>query len=266
MQWFLWCLGVLIVTCSAPAQVTGDECLFCHRNDIGPGWQKNRHGLTIRQREGAPDRYLLGSRDHVRHLRKEAYGKFAIQTPQGAWDADRFADRCAGCHASGLDPAAKTFAAFGIDCYMCHGNADLAHANDISLVWFSKKRRSDATAITSICAGCHLRGGRSRSTGLPYPVRFTAGDDLFSDFQADFAQADDPGLHAGDRHIYRNVRDIVVRGERGLTCLSCHQVHSGSSQKHRRVLRGPICQDCHHAQGPMKVVRRQTMHSAVCEY
>ncbi|HYM13228.1 MAG TPA: hypothetical protein VEU62_20980, partial [Bryobacterales bacterium] len=32
-----------------PDFVHGDECLFCHRNDIGPGWQKNAHGITVRQ-------------------------------------------------------------------------------------------------------------------------------------------------------------------------------------------------------------------------
>ena len=37
-----------------PEFVHGDECLFCHRNDIGPGWQKNAHGLTLRQQEDAP--------------------------------------------------------------------------------------------------------------------------------------------------------------------------------------------------------------------
>src|SRR6266849_249782 len=32
-----------------PEYVTGDECLFCHRTDIGAGWAKNRHQLTIRE-------------------------------------------------------------------------------------------------------------------------------------------------------------------------------------------------------------------------
>jgi hypothetical protein len=38
-----------------PEFVHGDECLFCHRNDIGPGWQKNAHGLDLRQSEDAPE-------------------------------------------------------------------------------------------------------------------------------------------------------------------------------------------------------------------
>src|SRR5688572_5187004 len=31
-----------------PAFTSGDECLFCHRMDVGPAWPKNRHGQTVR--------------------------------------------------------------------------------------------------------------------------------------------------------------------------------------------------------------------------
>jgi hypothetical protein len=134
-----------------PEYVQGDECLFCHRNDIGPTWQKNAHGLTVRQREDAPVlakmleeqpalagvakqvEYFLGSRHRVRFLKKEGYGKFAILNAQGllaengqgaklldaekpAWDKERFANRCAGCHATAVDAATRTFAGFGLEC------------------------------------------------------------------------------------------------------------------------------------------------------
>jgi len=242
----------------AAAQVTGDECLFCHRNDIGPAWQKNRHGTTIRV---AGEEYLLGTR----RLKQQGYGKFAILSGD-RWDPERFAGRCAGCHASGVDPATRAFAAFGIECYACHGDVDLEHTKDTALVWFSKKRPSDARAATSLCAGCHLRGARSRSTGLPYPTRVAPGHDLLADLEADWTKAGDPALNAGDRHVWRNARDVLVRGDTAVTCLSCHQVHTGSSVRHRRLLRGAACEDCHQASGPMKVLKRYQVHSAVCEY
>src|SRR5215467_15883284 len=80
-----------------PEYVHGDECLFCHRNDIGNRWQKNRHALTVRQREDAPElvkklnppaevEFFLGSREHVRYLKKAGYGKFAILSPEGEWE------------------------------------------------------------------------------------------------------------------------------------------------------------------------------------
>ena len=187
---YLWLIcGALSRAQPAPEFVHGDECLFCHRNDIGPGWQKNAHGIDVRQREDAPGlpevsgaEYYLGSRHRVRFLKKEGYGKFALLSTQAvlgpdgkvqswidrgnpAWDKNHFADRCAGCHSTAVDPKTKSFAAFGLDCYTCHGNVNLEHTNDTSLIWLSKKRRSDAKAVTAICAQCHLRGDR-KSTRL----------------------------------------------------------------------------------------------------
>lgn len=283
-----------------PEFVHGDECLFCHRNDIGQTWQKNSHGVTIRQREDAPDlaavlasqpalsrlaaeiEYFLGSRNRIRFLKKDGYGRFAMLDTQAflgpdrkasawiglsapVWDRSRFAERCAGCHATGIDAKTRTFAAFGLDCYTCHGNVNLEHSNDTSLIWLSKKRRSDAQAVTSICAQCHLRGGRSRSTGLPYPNNFVAGDNLFQDYEADFTKAEDASLNPGDRHVYRNVRDVVLNGSE-TTCLACHRVHANHSQPHRRVLTTSACLDCHYAEGPKKNVKTYTVTSPLCEY
>ena len=281
-----------------PEYVHGDECLFCHRNNIGITWQKNAHGVTVRQGEDAPElqamvlrqpalssvatqiEYFLGSRHRVRFLKKDGYGKFALLNTQAvpgpdakvdkwidveklSWDKERFGNRCAGCHSTAVDAAAKTFTAFGLDCYACHGDVTLEHTKDTSLMWLSRKRRDDARAITSICAQCHLRLGKSRSTGLPYPNNFIAGDNLFQDYEVDFARADDENLNPGDRHILRNVRDVVVRGQLATTCLTCHQVHANSTAAHSSATAGPICADCHGAKLAMKPY---TVHSTLCEY
>ncbi len=286
---------------AVPDFVHGDECLFCHRNDIGPGWQKNAHGITVRQSEDALEwqnifksqpalaaiapqvEYFLGSRHRLRFLKKEGYGKFAILNTQAelgpgrqvqkwidvqkpAWDKDRFANRCAGCHTTAVDTSTRAFTAFGLDCYTCHGAVDLNHTNDTSLVFLSKKQRSDARVITSACAQCHLRIGKSRSTGLTYPNNFVAGDNLFQDYQVDFSKADDEGLNPGDRHILRNVRDVAVYGSEFPTCIGCHDLHKSSSVKHRRAPRTAICNDCHNAEGPIKGNKAYGVSSALCEY
>jgi predicted CXXCH cytochrome family protein len=283
-----------------PEYVHGDECLFCHRNTIGVTWQKNAHGVSVRQKEDAPEfeslvqkqpafaivadqiEYFLGSRHHVRFMKKAGYGKFALLNTQAvlgptgtvakwidldnlSWDKERFANRCAGCHATGIDVTAKTFAGFGIDCYACHGDATLDHTKDTSLLWLSKKRRDDARVITSICSQCHVRVGKSRSTGLPYPNTFIAGDNLFQDFEVDFAKADDETLNPGDRHILQNIRDVVVRGEQTITCLTCHDLHGNSAAKHLGATRGPICANCHGVKFVAEV-KPFAVHSALCEY
>jgi hypothetical protein len=258
-----------------PEHIHGDECLFCHRNDVGATWQNNTHGISLRERQDAPDfvasrnppadvEYFLGSRHQVRFLKKEGYGKFAILR-DGAWDKNLFADRCAGCHTTAVETATKTFSAIGQDCYVCHGVVDLNHTKDTRLMLLSKKRHDSPDVVTSICAQCHLRGGKSKTTGLPYPNQFVAGDNLFQDFQVNFALADDRSLNPGDRHVYRNVRDVVVNGLE-TTCLTCHKIHGQSTEKHRRVLREAICQDCHNAEGPRKVVKPYTVHSPLCQY
>ncbi|MEW6208055.1 MAG: multiheme c-type cytochrome [Acidobacteriota bacterium] len=282
-----------------PEYVHGDECLFCHRNDIGQTWQKNAHGVTIRQREDAPElrsilegqaslkplaaevEYFLGSRHRVRFLKKEGYGRFAILSVQAAlkdgkleklidgekpaWDKEKFAARCAGCHATAVDAKTKAFAAFGLDCYACHGDVNLEHTNDTSIILLSKKRKDDIRVITSICAQCHLRGSVSRSSALPYANNFVAGDNLFQDLQVDWSRADDETFNAGDRHIWRNVRDVVLYGKT-TTCLNCHVVHGNSSLKHRRLLRDASCVDCHQAEGPLKNLKPYTVRSPLCEY
>lgn len=283
-----------------PEFVHGDECLFCHRNDIGPTWQKNAHGVTVRQREDAPEleeilkqpalsafasqvEYFMGSRHRVRLLKKSGYGKFAMLNTQAVlgagghtqklldqekpiWDKDRFANQCAGCHTTGVDPATKAYSTFGLDCYACHGVVDLNHTHDTSLIFLSKKQRSDSRAITSTCAQCHLRMGKSRSTGLSYANNFVVGDNLFQDYEVDFSKADDESLNPGDRHILKNVRDVVLNGSEFPTCISCHDVHKQSSFKHRRAPRTAICSDCHNADGPIKGSKPYTVHSALCEY
>ncbi len=282
-----------------PDYVQGDECLFCHRNDIGVTWQQNAHGVAVRQREDAPELvklveaqpalaavakeigYFLGRRHRIRFLKKEGYNKFAILNAQAVlaegaptklidaeklvWDKEKFANTCAGCHSTGVDPATRSFSAFGLDCYTCHGNVTLEHTKDISLMLLSKKRRNDARVITSLCAQCHLRETKAKSTGLPYPNNFIAGDNLFQDLELDWARADDEQLNAGDRHVWRNVREVALYGNEAITCLSCHQVHGNSSFKHRRVLRAPICAECHQGEG-FKQVKRYEVHSRLCEY
>jgi hypothetical protein len=286
---------------AVPEFVTSGECLFCHRNDVGTTWQKNSHGATVRQREDAPQfkeiqqgqsklaatgkevEFFMGSRHRLRFLKKNGYGKFAILNTQATldanskitnwleaekpvWDKDKFTNRCAGCHTTGVEPKEKTFATFSLDCYVCHGAVDLEHTNNTALVWLSKKRKSDVLAVTSICASCHLREGKSKLSGLPYANNFVAGDNLFQDFQVDFSRADDESLNPGDRHVYRNVRDVVLYGKQ-ITCLNCHSVHGNSSSKHRLTPKTQICSDCHDTEKSIyKPAKQYTVKSALCEY
>src|SRR6266404_4261381 len=240
-----------------PNYVTGDECLFCHRVKVADTWQQNPHARTVWPNEKGDE--FIGAK-LARPLRKAGYGKFDIlNVDKKNWDKNKFADRCAGCHTTAVDPETKAFSATALDCYTCHGVADPNHTKDTTLMRFSSKYPKNAQEIVSVCGSCHLRGGKSRSSGLPYPNNFAPGDDLFRDFDVDLSQADN------DRHVFTNVRDVLKNGST-VTCLNCHAIHTDSSTKHKRVLTSAICQDCHNAEGPKSVVKKYEVHSALCEY
>jgi hypothetical protein len=280
-----------------PEYVTGDECLFCHRTDIGATWGKNRHQLTIREAEPnspaltalkkAPGlasfagevSLLLGGKDSTRFLKKSpSYGKLdllttgldrhgnvqAEQSPH--WDKDRFAVGCAGCHTTGVDTGIHAFAALPLDCYTCHGEATLDHSKDTTLIYLARKRHDQARVVISICGQCHIRSGRSRSSGLPYPNNFVAGDNLFRDFRVDLSPEAIGRLNPGDRHVMENVRAVVLLGHEETTCLSCHDVHKQSTRKHRVLAEEDSCYACHDPGRSKRTRKSYDVHSRICEY
>jgi hypothetical protein len=285
-----------------PEYVTGDECLFCHRNDIGARWARNRHSLTIHEagprsaaltelkkltgasKLGGEVTMLMGNSRRERFIKRSSeYGKLdlltcqwqpprrdesgkLIATENPAWDTKRFAGSCAGCHTTGVDSQQRTFSAISLDCYTCHGEVSLEHTKQKSPVYLGKKTQDSARVATSICAQCHLRGGKSRSTGLPYPNNFVAGDNLFRDFHFDFSLEYLKSLNPGDRHVAENVRDIVLLGKEEVTCLSCHELHKMSTRKHHLLAENDSCLLCHNPTGSKKVRLEYEVHSDTCGY
>jgi len=284
-----------------PAFTSGDQCLFCHRMDVGPTWSTNQHGQTIREiqrphqaiaeLEQSPPlaafaqtaELLMGDKRSQRYLKRSAdYGRLdmlsvglnpsnpsnsrltAAENPH--WDAKTFGANCAGCHATGVDSAKQTFSAISLDCFVCHGEPPKEHDKDGRLAFLSKKRDEEPAVVTSICAQCHLRTGISKSTGRPYPNNFVAGDNLFRDFHVDFSDAALQKLNPVDRHVHENVRDVALLGREEVTCLSCHDVHTQSVRKHHNVTAGAICLNCHSEKGPKRIRKPIQVHSETCGY
>lgn len=284
-----------------PEYATGEECLFCHRDKIGARWSANRHNLTIRPadeplaaltalkqsdaRAFADDvKLVMGNQERQRFLRPtREYGKLELLSVEWApprdekpgrliaverphWNGRRFADSCAGCHTTAVDPEEKAFAAISLDCFTCHGTVPAEHAKTPALAYLSPKRKDDARVITSICAQCHVRNGKSKGTGRPYPTNFVAGDNLFRDFQVEFSDQALKSLGTADRHVLENVRDVVVFGREAVTCLSCHDIHGRSSKKHHKITESSNCQTCHNAEGSKRVLKPFSNSSKTCGY
>jgi hypothetical protein len=286
---------------AVPAYMESGECLFCHRDQVGASWQTNKHNRTIRDADpnepaiqvlradpktkdlAAEVKLLMGDTRAQRFLkRSEDYGKADLltataivrpgrrprlsETDKPHWDDKKFALECAGCHTTAVNPETHAFATVSLDCFSCHGDAPEGHTDDAKLILLAKARTDSPAVITSICASCHVRFGKSKSSGLPYPTNFVAGDNLFKDFQVDFAKADDPKLNPADRHVMDNVRAVVVNGEESMTCLSCHVVHNASSKPHKELPVVQYCQHCHDAGQPIKGHKTYEVHSERCEY
>ncbi len=284
-----------------PEYMSGDECLFCHREVIGPTWGEDPHGQTVRRikptapglkalagnaafKAFAPQvEYLLGRGQRQRFLKRgQGYGELALlsahwvppqgdtaahltNTDQPHWDAKHFGQACAGCHATGVDTKTKRFAALSLDCFVCHGQVPDAHTEKPELAYFAAMSEAPARETVAICAQCHIRTGTSKSTGLPYPNNFVPGDNLFRDFQVDLSEEAIKRLNPGDAHVLHNVRDVMVLGKTKVTCVSCHLVHDPSTFEHRRVAESTICLHCHPPDSKRKTIPYQ-VHSKRCEY
>ena len=291
-----------------PDYVTGDECLFCHR-DIGKSWPMNRHQLTLRPADtddvavrsfraesvdehvAGRAEFLLGHSRIVRFLKRSgeygtlelssiAYkpstnGETAGEIVNGLqpleWDRKKFGDRCAGCHTTAVDTATRAFSATSIDCFACHGEVDLAHTKNTQLVLLSDANR-DPRIVTSICGQCHLRGGASRTSSLPYPNTFVAGDNLFRDFQVDLSADAISQLPPTERHVFENVHDVAVKGKTNTTCLTCHTIHAHDTNQHQSLDASKRCHTCHEViSDNFELTRafldaRSSASSRVCEY
>ena len=166
--------------------MTGDECLFCHRNDIGPGWSANRHAMTIRrasvdtpavaalvkssalkQVAGEAGLFLLGSRKQVRFLKPNGYGRLSLL--KEAWVPVGEAERKQEQHGE-ITPTDKPHwdeNIFGKSCAGCHTTG----------VDSETLRFSDASLDCYVCHGevtlDHTNDGKktpNRSMlGIPLP-------------------------------------------------------------------------------------------------
>jgi len=249
-----------------PDYMTGDQCLFCHRNVVGPTWEQEPHAWTIRPLGVPPNvaqvpkdaTHVIGSPQHYRALKLIGYGSFAVLAADGkTWQPDVFAKQCAGCHTTGVDPKTHTFATFAFDCFACHGDLSEDHTTKPQIALLGNKRPRDPKEIVEICASCHLRGGRSQSSGLPYPNGFIAGDDLFADFKVDLKRDLDPGMNPADRHSYTYTRKVMEGGSTQ-TCLDCHRVHGRPDLKHE------YCIDCDELPAAAKGTGK--LRSETCQY
>ncbi len=230
---------------------TGDSCLFCHRNEIGSTWLVNSHAWTVRPVGESPavgpvpgDATHVIGKEHFRPLKQNGYGKFALRTLGGtSWQANVFEKQCAGCHTTAVNPQTGEFSSVALDCYSCHGNVPENHATQKGTALLSRTRANADQEVISICGSCHLRGGRSKASGRPYPHAYVAGDDLCQDFRVELNLDGKMPVDSSDSHVYLKTR-AVMEGGSDKSCADCHRIHGPPEPKRRDAKR--FSEICHY--------------------
>jgi predicted CXXCH cytochrome family protein len=161
---------------------------------------------------------------------------------------------CLHCHASGVAsslPDARNhyrdqpFAAGGITCESCHGNA-AAHLASGGAVHMLNIARLDALRRDSICLNCHLEGQVAVNRKDKRPEDFRPGDDLF-DYAAYFVRKGENG--SGGRAVSQWEALLRSRCKQKsgdhLTCTTCHDPHGDPAPDQRISFYRQKCLQCH---------------------
>ena len=140
-----------------PEYVDGNECLFCHRNDVGPTWSDNHHNRSVR--ELAPDSPALAALAASPGL-KQAAGEVSLV--MGESHRQRF-----------LKPAAASVSSTCFRSRGCPPRAAAARANSsrpISPTGTRRRSAIPARAVippASIRPAAHLLDAFARLRRLP---------------------------------------------------------------------------------------------------
>lgn len=177
-------------------------------------------------------------------------GKWAPYHPKD-WDKRPWLKKCGQCHVTGLDYENRTFAEPGVGCESCHGPGKI-HSETKKTGNFSNNIVNPATLSVGlqvqVCGSCHTRG-KDPSGVHGYPKGFKPGDSLTNKYKT---------IDKNDKHMWPNGHSKghhqqyldwqnSAHAKEGVTCVSCHTVHStGSATRYQTRLPGnKLCLNCH---------------------
>lgn len=158
------------------------------------------------------------------HFSDSGADKSPAKTGELSWS-----DRCAGCHTTGYDPNARTFAEASIACESCHGPG-ARHAESRKRDDIINPAALQGEKANHVCAQCHARGDDT-SGKYPFPVGYTPGEDLSKRFVfAEPIKRKNSDLFWGNgmaRQHHAQYNELIQSKhfQNGLHCFDCHEVH-----------------------------------------
>ncbi len=164
---------------------------------------------------------------------------------------------CAGCHSTGSDHYAKSWAELNITCESCHGPGK-AHATKPRLDNIVNPARLTVQRSTEICLSCH-QAGKPPGDEYGWPVGYQPGMELakfWQGFTPTEGKQTSEFWHDGTAHKNRVQGNTFVQSimhENGIQCSNCHDSHGS---RHRSMTiksaeTNALCLTCH---GPAKEI------------
>jgi hypothetical protein len=289
--------GVPVSREGLPGYEGSEFCMACHPGEHAQ-WEGTLHAMTVHpptesEREllrgtllcgDHEPKYVLGER-HARRfmLESEEDPQLHVLLPcrydvapgtwtnlhESDWRTTLWERSCGACHTTGFSSDDLGYKEMHVGCEACHGpgswHGDFKKGGRM-IAFRSLEPAEEAT----ICASCHLQGGRSRSTGLNFAYNYEPGSDLFADYDFDWELLDQAG-DAGnpiDIHQKTAVRDAVRpssrTGDLELGCSPCHSAHTMDHSVHETLPRDEYCTLCHE-RGDFKV-KEYSQACNVCEF
>lgn len=287
---FLLATLVLIFTIStgvlaAEATYVGAaQCAKCHSTQY-KGWQETLHTRMVQDakkpgvlvgdftKSGQPFEiaqglskndivYTLGSKWKQRYIVKKdgAYRilpkEWIVATGEwkdynvNTWATKAWEDTCITCHATGYNPASKTFVDNGTSCEACHGPGG-NHVKTLKKADIINPARLSAKQQVDVCGSCHYRGENLADPKREDNLGFRPGDEL-----AKFVKwtTSKPGEDTKDfwpdgtskRH-HQQYQDFIQSKHyaSGVTCTTCHTPHGLVGGKQLVADFDSLCAKCH---------------------
>jgi predicted CXXCH cytochrome family protein len=172
--------------------------------------------------------------------------------------------KCDACHTTGFKAIKDTTtgkwtgnkAELGIACEKCHGPGS-AHVNDPGKDTIINPARLNALQQYQLCGQCHSRVTNKTEKDLAFPQGFVNGNTDLHDRVEFWTYSTKPGNFWGNEFASKNRQQyndsrMSKHYSVGVTCITCHNVHSpqkGESQL--RIAKPALCSSCHEASDRM---------------
>jgi predicted CXXCH cytochrome family protein len=189
------------------------------------------------------------------------------------WQELPWFKNCGGCHATGVDPVQKTVAEWSIGCEACHGPGSnhVEAAENAGDVFGTVVNPATLTtdAATQICGSCHTRGkDKTGEYGWPVDYRATPSANIRLFYNPVTPEKDTPSAFWPSGESKKHHQQFLDWQESeharvGVTCFTCHTVHSTGSRFQTKLPGDQLCKSCHTTVEPKGVHRIHTYGSCI---